>query len=129
MPSKHNIAFYIHHNNTCPVQDYLFDGGDETKVNIIINAMEYLAMVGDTLFDTNMAKKFYDHEPICELIKDRHRIFFAKDKPLNRYVILAAFVKKTQKTPPDELAQAEKYWAEYVKFKKVQKFDITHNYD
>lgn len=130
MPSKHNIAFYVHHNGSCPVEDYLFDGKNETDFDIIINAIQYLALTGEVVFETKkMAKKFYDHEPICELRKARHRIFFAKDKELNRYVMLAAFFKKTDKTPPEELAQAEKYWTEYAKLKKAKEFDILLDYD
>lgn len=129
MPSKHNVAFYIHHNNTCPVEDYMFDGKNETEFEIMVAVIQYLAYVGEAIFDTNMAKKFYDHEPICELRKSRFRIFFAKDKPLNRYVMLAAFFKKTQKTPPEELAQAEKYWAEYLKYKKAKDYDIPLDYN
>lgn len=129
MPSKHSIAFYVHHDNSCPVEEYLFDGKNETDFDIIISAMQYLAQAGESIFDTNMAKKFFDHDPICELRKSRHRIFYAKDKLLNRYVMLAAFVKKTQQTPPEELAQAEKYWKEYLKFKRVKEFDIPFSYD
>ena len=129
MPSKHSIAFYVHHDNSCPVEEYLFDGKNETEFDIIISAMQYLAHVGEAIFDTNMAKKFFDHDPICELRKSRHRVFYAKDRLLNRYVMLAAFVKKTQQTPPEELAQAEKYWTEYLKFKRVKEFDIPFSYD
>lgn len=130
MPSKHIIVFYVHHNGSCPVEDYLFDGKNETEFDIIISAMQYLAMVGDVVFEgKKLAKKFYDHEPICELRKARHRILFAKDKELNRYVMLAAFVKKTDKTPPSELTQAEKYWTEYEQTKKAKEFDIPLNYE
>ena len=78
MPSKHKIAFYINRNDICPVEDYLFDGKNEKDFDIIISAMQYLAQVGDVIFETRMAKKFYDHEPLCELIKNRHRIFLLK---------------------------------------------------
>lgn len=129
MPSKHKIAFFIRHNDVCPVEDYIFDGKNETDFEMLIGTMQYLAQVGSAIFDTKMAKKFYDHEPICEIRKSRHRIFFAEDKPLNRYIMLAAFIKKTQQTPPEELAQAEKYWAEYIESKKAKEFDIPFSYD
>ena len=91
--------------------------------------MQYLAQVGAAIFDTQMAKQFYDHDPICELRKNRHRIFFAEDKTLNRYVMLAAFIKKTQKTPPAELAQAEKYWQEYLRDRQAKEFKIPFDFD
>lgn len=129
MPSKHIIAFYVHHDDSCPVEEYLFDGKNEKDFEMLLGVMQYLAQVGNAIFDTKMAKKFYDHDPICELRKSRHRIFFAKDKEFNRYVMIAAFIKKTQETPPEELAQAEKYWTEYTKLKKAKEFDIPLDYN
>lgn len=129
MPSRHKIAFFVRQNDECPVQDYLFDGKNETDYEIIIGAMQYLAQVGEAIFETKMAKKFNDHKPLCELRKNRHRIFFAEDKTLNRYVMLFADIKETQKTPAENFELGEKYWAEYVKYKKAQEFDIPLDYN
>jgi hypothetical protein len=129
MPSKHKIAFFVCKDGVCPVEDYIFDGRNETDYDLIIGAMQHLAHVGSAIFDTNMAKQFNDHKPLCELRKNRHRIFFAEDKTLNRYVMLAAFIKKTQKTPPEELAQAEKYWQEYLTHRQATEFDIPLDFN
>jgi len=129
MHDRHKIVFFVRQNNDCPVQNYLFDDNDLTRFEIIINAMQYLALVGSAIFDTKMATQFNDHKPLCELRKDRHRIFFAEDKILNHYIMLAAFIKKSQKTPPEELAQAERYWQEYLKYKRVNEFEIPLDID
>ncbi len=129
MPSKHKIAFFVRQDGVCPVGEYIFDGKNETDYDLIIGAMIYLAHVGQALFDTSMAKHFNDWQPLCELRKNRHRIFFAEDRQFNRYVMLAAFIKKTQKTPLEELDQAEKYWQEYMKYRQVNEFDIPLDYD
>jgi phage-related protein len=123
MPVRHTIVFFVQQNEECPVQDYLFSG-NETALNTIIHCMQYLSYVGQAIFDTNMAKPINDHKPLCELRKDRHRIFFAYDRAFNRYIMLNAFIKKTQKTPPEEIAQAEKNWHEYLINKRVIEFDI-----
>ena len=49
--------------------------------------------------------------PIYELRKDRHRIMFAKDG--RRFILLSAFLKRSQKTPPKEIQIAEKRIREY----------------
>lgn len=129
MPSKHKIAFFVLKHGACPVENYLFEDKNLIDYENIIGAMQYLAQVGFAIFDTNMAKQFNDHKPLCELRKDRHRIFYAEDKTLNRYVMLAAFIKKSQKTPPEELAQAEKYWQEYLTYKQAKEFEIPLDFN
>lgn len=50
--------------------------------------------------------------PIFELRKDRHRILYCQDGP--RFVLLSAFLKRTQKTPLVEIEQAHKLYKEYL---------------
>ncbi|RME59100.1 hypothetical protein D6779_05075 [Candidatus Parcubacteria bacterium] len=129
MPSRYNIAFFVCQDGECPVQSYIFDGANETDLLVLIGVIQRLAHVGQLLIETNMAKKLQGHKPICELRKGRHRIFYAYDKQLNRFVMLSAFLKSTQKTPASEIRQAEKYWREYLVYKKVLEFDIPLDFD
>jgi phage-related protein len=127
MPSPYTIAFFESQARDCPVEDYMFDGRNETDFEIIIAVIQRLAHVGQKLLDTNMAKRI--DGPICELRKDRHRIMYAESKPRKGFILLSAFTKKTQKTPPEEIEKANHCWTEFLKFGKAREFDIPLDYD
>ncbi|MFH1632638.1 MAG: type II toxin-antitoxin system RelE/ParE family toxin [Chloroflexota bacterium] len=55
----------------------------------------------------------YGKAPIYELRKNRHRILYAQDD--RRFILLSAFLKSSQKTPPTEIKLAEKRYQEYLK--------------
>lgn len=129
MPSRYKIAFFIRHNGECPVEDYLFASTNEKDFEVLISAMQTLAQVGQALLDTNMAKDLTGYKPICELVKDRHRIFYAEDKATNRFIMLSAFLKRTNSTPVKELELAKTYWNEYQKNKSAKDLDIPLDYD
>ena len=122
MPSRYLIAFYQSQDGSCPVEDYMFNGKNETDLDVIINVIQRLAFVGQELIDTKMAKHI--DGPICELRKNRHRIMYAKDKGFKGFIILSAFLKDDQKTPPEEIKRANLYWEDYQKHHKAQEFDI-----
>lgn len=122
MPSRYLIAFYERQDGSCPVEDFMFADKNETDLIVMINVIQYLAFVGQELMDTNMAKRI--DGPICELIKDRHRILYAEDKSRNGFIMLSAFLKETQKTPPEEIVRANRYWQDYQKQRKAKEFDI-----
>lgn len=96
-----------------PVQEYLFAGKGEKDLSVLINVIQRLAHVGQDLLDTNMAKHIDD--PIYELRKDHHRILYAQDG--DRFVLLSAFLKQTQKTPVKEIRLAEKWFNQYLEKK------------
>ncbi len=120
MPHRYRIALFVRQNGECPVEDYLFDGKNETDLTVLISAIQRLARVGQELLGTNIAKEMRDYKPICELRKDRHRIFYAYDKPSNRFILLSAFLKQTQTTPMKELEQARNYWFEYQRHRHIK---------
>jgi len=64
---------------------------------------------------TGIGKPYVEHldGDIWELRPISDRILFAGIID-NTYVLLHHFVKKTQKTPPQEIAQAKRELAEYI---------------
>ena len=120
MQKRWKIAFYEDEDGNYPVQDYLFDGKNETDFIVIFNVIQRLSRTGQYLLDTNMAKRLGGD--LYELRKNRHRIIYAQDG--DRFILLSAFLKKTQKTPPKELIRAKKYLEKYRKTGKCLEFNI-----
>lgn len=110
MRQRYIVGFFVNQKGEKPVEDYLADGKNITDFIVLINVIQRLAYVGQQILDTNMAKHI--EGPIYELRKDRHRIFYAEDG--DRFVLLSAFQKKTQKTPEKEIDTAFMYYDEYL---------------
>jgi len=127
MPSRYTIALYIDEDDYCPVSEYMFDGTNETDLDVIIGVIQRLAHVGQALLDTNMAEPL--EGPICELRKGRHRIMYAEDQRKNGFILLSAFMKASQKTPLVEINKAQRYWQEYLRIGKCQPYDIPLDFD
>jgi phage-related protein len=94
-----------------PVVDYISALTDIDDLELIFHVIQRLSRVGLDLVDTKMAKHI--DGPIFELRKNRHRIMFAEDTKNPRFVLLSAFYKDSQKTPPEEIEKAHTYWDEY----------------
>ena len=110
------VDFFKKENGECPVQDFLdaLDGKMRAKLLAGFALLEangpqmrepYSKHIGDGIFEvrakqgSNITRVMY--------------FFF-----VGRKIILTnGFTKKTQKTPPAELATAKKYRAEYLKRK------------
>jgi len=82
--------------------EYIFAGKNQKDISVLINAIQRLARVGQDLLDTKTAKHLGDN--IYELRKDRHRILYAPYQ--QGFALLSAFLKKSQKTPPEEIRTA-----------------------
>lgn len=106
---RYSIGFFVNRDGSKPVEEYIFAEANLTDLSVIINVIQSLAQVGLDLIDTNMVKHI--RGPIYELRKDRHRILFAPDGEC--FVLLSAFTKKSDKTPPREIEQALKFFKVY----------------
>lgn len=124
MPKHWQIACFIDAKGNNPVSAYMFDEKNLTDLEVMINVIQRLSHVGQDLIDTNMAKHI--DGPIFELRKDRHRIMYAEDSINNRFVLLSAFLKETQKTPPKEMEKAYRHWKEYSRTGKCQIFRLPY---
>ena len=49
------IGFFVRQDGTKPVEDYLFEGKNQTDLVVLINVIQRLALLGLDLLDTNMA--------------------------------------------------------------------------
>jgi len=110
MPAKYIIEFYQDADGSIPVQDYIFEGNDDKKVALLIAVIQRLEALGPELRGTDMDKRI--DGPIGELRKDRHRILYGRYG--NNYVLLTAFLKRTQKTPPEQIELAKKRFEEHL---------------
>ena len=115
--------FYSDANGNEPVRDYLdeLEQKSETDKNARVNKNKIIAYI-DLLekYGTSVGKPVVKHlqGDIWELRPLRNRILFATYKD-NIYLLTHHFVKKTRKTPPSEIKQAERLLRDYKKRNKV----------
>ncbi|MDD5368142.1 MAG: type II toxin-antitoxin system RelE/ParE family toxin [Anaerolineaceae bacterium] len=95
---------FVDEGGVCPVMDYIFTGHSEKEVAIIMQVITTLQNRGPEIRGSKMDDRI--RGPIRELRKDRHRILYAQVG--NTFVLLSAFLKETQKTPPEEIDLAER---------------------
>lgn len=110
MPSKWRVEFYQDAEGHNPVQEYILAGNDEKRIALLINVIQRLQALGTDIQGTDMDKLI--EGPIRELRKDRHRILYGRHGSC--FVLLAAFMKKTDKTPPEQIALARQRFEEYL---------------
>jgi phage-related protein len=103
MPSKWTVLFYQDIDGSIPVQVYMFEGNDEKRVALLINVIQRLEALGLEIQGTNMDKLI--EGSIRELRKDRHRIIYGRNG--NTFILLTAFMKKSDKTPPEQIEIAK----------------------
>jgi phage-related protein len=113
MPSKWIVEFYENGDGVKPVQEYIMEGNDSKRIALLINVIQRLENLGPDLQGTNMDK--YIDGPIRELRKDRHRILYGRKG--NTFVLLTAFLKKTDKTPNEQIELAQQRFAEHLRKK------------
>lgn len=107
-------VLYYETPNHCPVLEFIDDQSPKMQAKII-RTIGLLAANGTDLREPH-SKKLSDHifELRCQTDGEQARIlyFFIKGKTV---ILTNGFIKKTQKTPPHELAKAERYRLDYVK--------------
>lgn len=112
-----SIKFYKDKNGKCPILDYIRsldarkDKDSRIKVNKIYDYIDILREAG-----TKAGEPFVKHldGEIWEIRPLRDRILFAAWDGKG-FILLHHFVKKTQKTPPQEIKQAKRNLAEHKK--------------
>ncbi len=94
------VSFYTTSSNRSPVQDFIF--AQPTKVvTRIIRSIELLEKFGPFLRPPYSKKLTYDLYELRVQGRIAIRIMYAKFR--NKFILIHAFVKKTQKTPAREL--------------------------
>jgi phage-related protein len=111
----HEIIFYKDRRGREPVLEYIqkllsrTDKDSRIKADKILDYIDYLREVG-----TEAREPYVKHlvDDIWELRPMRDRILFAAWDG-DSFVLLHHFMKKTQKTPPNEIEQAKRNLADY----------------
>lgn len=109
------VVFYENNKGFAPVQTYIQtlakSHGKDSRIKLN-KIQEYVSMLEE--HGTQVGEPYVKHiqDDIWELrpLKDRI-LFFCFDG--EKFVLLHCFVKKTQKTPPREIAQAKRNMIDY----------------
>ncbi len=115
---KRSIIFYKTKDGDCPVEDFLdsLPGKVAQKIAWVLELLETQGMLPSTYFKKLINTEIWE----CRIQhgSNIYRIFCFFDK---RSVIILThgFIKKTQKTPNDEIKRAEEYKNDYLKRRKV----------
>ena len=86
------------------------DGFGENDAVKVLKVVELLKTYGHSVLETHI--KHID-EKIWEIKIDRYRVLYFLYEN-QHYILIRAFMKKTQKTPKSEIKIAEKRYVDYV---------------
>lgn len=121
----HNIEIYEDYKGKSEVYEYICklqksktkdDRIKSKKISMYLQLLQNNGLSLEENYIKNLEKDIWELRPI------RDRILFAKYG--NDFVLLSVFVKKTQKTPKNEIRKAKKHFENYKKMKekKDEKF-------
>ena len=107
----YEVEFYYDKNGNSEIVDFLDELQIKSKTSKTdrINREKILAYIGALAqYGTRIGKPYVKHieDEIWELRPLGNRIFFFYWKD-NKFVLLHYFIKKSQKTPPKEIARAK----------------------
>jgi phage-related protein len=119
----YRIVFYKDKRGKEPVFDYIKEleskGDKDSRVNAAkIN--DYIQIL--SIHGTGAGEPYVKHldGEIWELRPIRNRILFAAWSE-GKFILLHYFIKKTQKTPPSEIARAKRALADYQEQERLGK--------
>ncbi len=114
---KRNIIFYRTKNGNCPVEDFLdsLSGKVVQKITWVLEILENQGMLPSTYFKKLVNTEIWE----CRIQQGSniYRIFCFFDKG-SVIILTHGFIKKTQKTPSDEIKRAEDYRNDYLNRRK-----------
>ena len=113
-----DVEFYIKSNGSVPVQDFLYSLEPKLRAKAF-KEIELLHIMGDALKEPYVKPiKGKKNKGLYELrIKfsdDAARIFYFTQCK-NKCILLHGFIKKTMKTPKNEIERAKKYMEDYIR--------------
>ena len=114
--SIYQIELYKTRSGDCPVKIYLKDlieNGRKKDASKIIGYIAYLEQFGYKLPSVNSKIACRLSEDICELRPLPHRVLYYYCAINGKYVLLHAFEKKTNETPPKEKEKAKSEAIDY----------------
>ncbi len=112
------IIFYRTKDGNCPVEDFLdsLPGKVVQKIAWVLEILEQQGMLPSTYFKKLVNTEIWE----CRIQhgSNIYRIFCFFDKG-SIIILTHGFIKKTQKTPIDEIKRAEEYRSDYLKRRKL----------
>lgn len=102
------VEFYPDEDEDDSVQSYLKNLPDKDQGQLL-RLIQLLAEIGDQIQQTKMDKLI--EGSYRELRKNRYRIIYHRDR--NKFILLVAFMKDTQKTRIEYIDLAKKRFADY----------------
>jgi phage-related protein len=115
---KRTILFYKTEDGKCPVEDFLdsLPGKVVQKIAWVLEILEKQGMLPTTYFKKLVNSEIWE----CRIQKGSniYRIFCFFDKG-SIIILTHGFIKKTQKTPIDEIKRAEEYRSDYLKRRRL----------
>ena len=122
MPARWKIEFYEDDHDGCPVRDFLddLDVPRRAKVLAIIRLLEEQ---GPTLpFPYSSQVRGKVRELRTQYQDENFRVLYF-GSPTRTFVLLHAFTKRTAKTPPREIAMAERRMTRWLQHHSLQEGD------
>ena len=115
---KRTIIFYRTKDGNCPVEDFLdsLPGKVVQKIAWVLEILETQGMLPSSYFKKLVNTEIWE----CRIqhSSNIYRIFCFFDKG-SIIILTHGFIKKTQKTPIDEIKRAEEYRSDYLKRRKL----------
>ena len=108
-----DVIYYETADGSCPVETFL----DSLEAKLKIKTFRTIALLEENGNELGMPFSRHLDEGIFELRTQFSNnisrvLYFFMDG--NRAVLTHGFIKKTQKTPPEEIARAKKYRSDYL---------------
>jgi phage-related protein len=109
MKPKWEVVLYSSKDGRDSVLQEIDDFGENDSIKVF-KIVELLKKYGHSVLDTHI--KHID-EKIWEIKIDRYRVLYFLYEN-QHYILIRAFMKKTQRTPKREIEIAEKRYADYI---------------
>jgi phage-related protein len=115
---KRTILFYKTEDGKCPVEDFLdsLPGKVVQKIAWVLEISEKQGMLPTTYFKKLVNSEIWEYR--IQKGSNIYRIFCFFDKG-SIIILTHGFIKKTQKTPIDEMKRAEEYRSDYLKRRRL----------
>jgi phage-related protein len=118
MPSVYDIELYRTESGRAPVKEYLKNLQNENKltelsqIDTFIERLQMHGMGVNSIYPHTIRKE--SPKGIWELRPGGNRVFFFHFTG-EKFVLLHAYKKQSQQTPPSEIRQAEKEMKDYLR--------------
>ena len=114
----YSVVYYKTQSNSCPVEDFVKDLIKNNKEIEVAQIRAYILMLQEYGFKLPSMSNSYAKRlegKLYELRPGNNRVIYYFQNSKDQYVLLHAFQKKSQKTPPQEITRAISEMKDYEK--------------